>query len=253
VIVAVMVVCAGVGTAVADITSGLVLYYDFENGANLAENEVGADGTITEGSLSQVAGPTGLGNAADFGTDDDDNRITCGNLYVVGTNAYTLAVWVNDLDESTQQSIITGGDTTENVRLRVVNGETVNMFVYDAQSATDVINDSNTNSTSLTGWYHCVVTYAGGTAGAYGIYVNGVKDNLNGTHANGNHDINTSTWWIGANMSPWFPGVHGQAYGGSLDEVRVYSRELSAADVTELYNFTSGGSTPTPGTLIYGK
>ena len=30
-------------------------------------------------------------------------------------------------------------------------------------------------------------------------------------------------------------------FDGSIDDVRVYSRPLSAADITELYNYTDGG------------
>ena len=78
-------------------------------------------------------------------------------------------------------------------------------------------------------WQHLVVTFTPNTTGGLKIYVNNVlKSTQNSTGINSN----TNAWQIGRTTT-------GEYFGGSLDDVRLYSSVLSATDVTNLYNVDS--------------
>lgn len=87
---------------------------------------------------------------------------------------------------------------------------------------------------SLNGWKHIVATYDGTTMR---LYSNGVQQST-GTSASGNVFDSTTAIsigkWAGAN-SDYFPG--------SIDDVRIYNRALSATEVQNLYNATKVGAT----------
>jgi hypothetical protein len=93
---------------------------------------------------------------------------------------------------------------------------------------------SSTQVTSFDIWYHVVATYhyvADGTS-VMNMYVNGVQDATQITTAHG--PINTTT-------APLTIGVDNYAdptrfFAGTLDDVRIYNRTLSASEVQQLYN-----------------
>ena len=85
-------------------------------------------------------------------------------------------------------------------------------------------------------WYHVVGTYDAGT-GYSSIYVNGVQEAS--TYAGFPLDYGTR---------PIFIGTTGEAYdaplGGTVDEVSIYNRALTAAEIQSLYNAGSAGKCP---------
>jgi hypothetical protein len=79
-------------------------------------------------------------------------------------------------------------------------------------------------------WFHLVMTYDGSNNGSgFHWYINGVEI-INYIHSNTPFTAtlkNTNSFRIGVEQS---------YYGGWMDEVSVWGKELSQADVTELYN-----------------
>ena len=90
-------------------------------------------------------------------------------------------------------------------------------------------------------WTHVALTY--GTTNQVQFYVNGVLQATTPVVLNTNAGAPLR---IGVNAQ----GRNDEFFGGSIDEVRVYNRVLSAADVTELFNSTavagSGSSAVAP-------
>lgn len=85
---------------------------------------------------------------------------------------------------------------------------------------------SNTALTTGT-WYHIVGTFDGA---AYKIYINGTLDNtLTDSTALYNGPLTLGIASAGSGL--------GRFLSATMDEVRVYNRALSSAEVTELYNF----------------
>jgi hypothetical protein len=76
-------------------------------------------------------------------------------------------------------------------------------------------------------WYHIVGTWDGTTRT---IYVNGVAEGTNNTAQ--------SRANVGGNTAIGRPGSYtgGLYFPGVIDDVRIYNRALTAAEVTRLYN-----------------
>jgi hypothetical protein len=79
-------------------------------------------------------------------------------------------------------------------------------------------------------WHHVVATRSGSLPSVFKLYVDG---SLVATSNNAGNTLPTLTrFFVGRNHDG------GSPFEGQLDDVRVYNRELSADDVTALYNFT---------------
>ena len=80
--------------------------------------------------------------------------------------------------------------------------------------------------TSTTEWYHIVSTYDGSRTNA------GLKIYVNGSEAasTGANSMNAGAWTNNADFKV------GRSTDGHIDEVSVYNSELSATDITTLYN-----------------
>jgi hypothetical protein len=87
-------------------------------------------------------------------------------------------------------------------------------------------------------WYHVVGVK---TAGTIALYVNGTVAGQ--TTLGPDNDTNTSDLWIGAHQSVDATGVPRAAAftNGLIDEVAIYNRALSAAEISALYAAGSAG------------
>jgi hypothetical protein len=87
-------------------------------------------------------------------------------------------------------------------------------------------------------WYHVASTVSK-TTGKVKIYVNGVfEDDASFTAGTAAEEYGTTPWQIGKTGSVW-------AANGKVDQVRIYNRELSAAEIADLHDETVG---PPPNT-----
>ena len=82
-------------------------------------------------------------------------------------------------------------------------------------------------------WLHLVGTYKNGVGAT--LYINGaveaVNTGVNGLINTSGSDPVTIGAWINS-------GTLSRQWQGQMDEVRLYNRALSAADVAQLYAFT---------------
>jgi prepilin-type N-terminal cleavage/methylation domain-containing protein len=85
--------------------------------------------------------------------------------------------------------------------------------------------------TFLSTWVHIVTIFNNGDITAGQIYVNGVQQSLSKQRASDPANRNVTT-------APTIGNFAGQSYslGGIVDDVRIYNRALSAAEVMALYN-----------------
>ena len=104
-------------------------------------------------------------------------------------------------------------------------------------------NSSSVASSIATGWHNLVFTFDGvnsQSASSFTVYIDGSAVTCNtavpiGSYANVNK--------IGAGDASHF------RYDGSIDEVAIFNTELSAADITKIYNGTAPNGKPTDLTL----
>ncbi|MBR9692145.1 hypothetical protein GOV06_05165, partial [Candidatus Woesearchaeota archaeon] len=80
-----------------------------------------------------------------------------------------------------------------------------------------------------TGWNHVAVTYTNGTLF---LYLNGILNQTSTYQTN----LIPSTLKIGTRWGGSVDGVNGELFDGTVDEVRIYNRSLSAEQILALYN-----------------
>jgi len=130
----------------------------------------------------------------------------------------------------------------------------IQLYMDGANTELDLgLGDTHTRQTNimileLETWYHVALTWDGGK---YVVYVNG-EEVASGTYTGlaGIHDFA----WIGNDGNPVSEGT--EAFGGLLDEVRIYNRALNAVEILATMTgepFTkASGPSPKDGTLHTG-
>jgi hypothetical protein len=221
--------CENVGACGGAPTAGLVAYYPFDGNANDVAN--GANGTAT--SLTYVADRFGMaGRAARFVA----TTFTSGTSVVVPSNdrlpigaaPRTLSLWLHGrpnmfLSSARFRSVVGYGTRVTGQRFCINTttpmGTAPDLPFLGGQNL-DVLGSVDT----LGAWRHLVATYDGATGV---LYINGAE-NARGTRA-----LSTvgQVLYIGRDLA-----IEQQYYDGMLDDVRIYNRTLTAAEVQSLYH-----------------
>jgi len=137
-------------------------------------------------------------------------------------NAFTIETWIKPKQKNVYQVFLQKGTSTKSPRLNIA--ETNGRYTLDIVigSSHNYVNSTN-NAVILDQWQHLAVTWNGSTAKMY------IDGSQNATASiSGTQDLNTDALTIGKSSSDYFTG--------SLDEVRLYSKELSATEVLKNYN-----------------
>ncbi len=251
---------AGVEPVFADITNNLVAYYNFEGMAGLVGETVadqsgnGHNGVCRQDQTTLkaptlVAGPDGLGDALNFD----------GSFYVQIPNHpdfniadnLTLAAWISvDTFDQAWQTVFCRGDWSWRLH-RSNTTDFMGLGLSAAGGGYIPVNGTTTNIRVPKRWLHVVATYKSGVNEC--LYINGVLEASNPSPAgfintNGNDPVTIGAWIN--------TGALSRQWKGQIDEVRIYNRALSAADVSELYDFTltnfNGRPAVTvPGSLVF--
>jgi uncharacterized repeat protein (TIGR02543 family) len=224
--------------------SGLVAHYTFDEGSGTtAADSAGSNtGTLVNGP-TWVAGKVGTGALQFDGVND---KISCGTG-VNGLSALTISTWINPVTVGgrNQGTIVSTMNASSNGWALYTSSQKELAFKID-YSTTDLVKMSPITTVTYGGttWDHYVVTWDGSTASSgVHIYKNGVEVSLyrNVSEPVGSRASETSCAIGNASAG-------NRQFNGSLDNVRIYSRALSAQEVTDLYALESGGAvTPTNG------
>jgi len=101
--------------------------------------------------------------------------------------------------------------------------------VIEVQSSGGVINFFSSAPLADDNWHHVVLTYDA-AVGAQ-LYIDGVADNSAGNNAG------SWAWPVGQQIELGLSHDSSySAFGGQLDEVRIYNRQLTGGEVTSVYN-----------------
>ncbi len=219
----------------AQAAAGLVGYWNFDetSGTTAADSSGNNNiGTLINGPV-WTAGK--YGNALSF--DGTNDYINIGSLNGLDTTqSITLEAWVNfnNIDDPAERYIIgsrpisAGSDT---ISLAGMNG---GMRIFTQNQGRGV---SFFGAVSNNTWNHIVgVREVNGTNETLKLYVNGV---LKGTNTYTSLSIIPNYWAIGR-----LGGTAAYYYKGLIDEVKIYNRALTAAEV--LAEYSGGSPIPTP-------
>ncbi len=175
-----------------------------------------------------------VGSYAGTFSSSSNNWVNIGNLPSLGiTSNMTLAAWINSrsFPAAANNGIVSKGYNTAGNRGYVfVTSNFSLVFCVSVDGSAAYACGTSLAGLSLNTWQHVAVVYAA-SAGRADFYING--------------NLSTSTTGLPTSVyntsQPFQIGTNdastGQnAYNGLLNDIRVYNRALSAAEVMALYN-----------------
>jgi Concanavalin A-like lectin/glucanases superfamily len=207
---------------------GLVGYWPFSEGAGTITDDASPAAHV--GALSGASWTTGK-NGKGLLFNGSSSYVALGKFDVPGS-AITLAAWFNaeTLGNSDPRIISKASGSAEQdhyfmLGTTSVSGTNRLRFRLKTNSSTKTLIASSGNVPTGQ-WVHAVATYNGSTMR---LYLNGVL--VGSMAAAGSMTGNTNV--------PVAIGRNPQAYGpfdGTLDQVRIYNRELAPSEISALYS-----------------
>lgn len=209
--------CMLAGNAAAGLDNGLVMYYPFSGDAtDLSGNE--NNGTVHGATLTSDR--FGRANSA-YSFNGVDSYITIPQTFTFHqqTDA-SMSFWMKRNDDTHRAIFWTRGDSSDTDRFNIYSG--YGIFGLDYRSPIGNVTTISEMTTNMSEWVHIAFTRHGNS---YSVYKNGV---LAGefTDQAPNLPSYVGEWFIG-NRS-------GYMFSGAIDEVRVYNRALTTAEVNTL-------------------
>jgi hypothetical protein len=208
---------ADMGAAVA---SGLVAAYGFEEGVGTATAD--ASGKGHTGSLTGAtwAAEGRFGRALRFDGIDDRVAVADSNALDL-TNRFTVEAWVNPAMLTGWRTVVIK-ETADGLAYAVYANDNAPKPAAYGRIAGEGASRSSTGTTQLpvNTWTHLAATYDGTTLR---VFVNGVEAGT--TPMTGSLVTSANALSIGGSL------VWGEYFEGLIDEVRIYNRALSAAEI----------------------
>ena len=216
-----------------NITSNLVAHWNYDDAAGstaLDSTTNNYDGTLTGNPVWQTDAK--LNGGLDFETGDGADRVDAGSFDLTGSGV-TLAAWIRPESGSTDQRIViksSGNAAADQYWALICDAANIADFRIKAGGVWNRVEVPN--AVSAGHWYHMVGTYDGSVMR---LYVDGVEVG-NRVHPIGGPVDTSASASVTLGDSP----VGGRAFDGVMDDVRIYDRALTAADVTALFEYGWG-------------
>jgi len=191
--------------------AGLLGHWNFDEGVGLTAQDSSGNGNAGSftGSPQWVAGKSGM--ALEFNGDDS---VDCGDVLTI-TDGLTIACWVNPILLEGENSWVArqGAYVFKSIEtsLRFTTPGIVDYTAYDTVLGTDT-------------WQHVAVSFVPDQPGGAIFYLNGVEAQR------------IDTTGLNAGAGPFVIGNNqwDQFFEGKIDDVRVYQRTLSLAEIAGL-------------------
>ena len=216
-------------TGILPLWNDLLAYYTADNTPNDALGNY--NGTLTNGAtygtgiINQGFSFDGVNDYVDFGN----------NLDFDGSTPFSISCWVNSNDVTSFKAIVGKVSTTPTgYYIATFNGKV--RFYASNNGSTNWLSIENSGTVTTSSFFHVVVTYDGSKS------VAGTKLYVNNALNTQTLVSDTLTASISNSASFTVSSRNGASlfYDGIVDEVGIWDRELTASEVTELYNSGSG-------------
>jgi PKD repeat protein len=228
----------------------LIHHWSLDDGSGTtAIDSVGSyDGTLVNGPLWEPTGGV-FGGALRF--DGEDDYVDLGDVNIPGGDSLTISLWINadDFDVHDGRLISKASGSAEDLHfwmLSTVNNTGLRFRVKADGSTATLL--SNTGEIAPGQWYHVAGTYDGQTMR---IYSNG--DEIASMAKTGPLDDGTGVTVALGNQPP---SAGSDPFDGMIDDVRIYARTLSAAEIATLASVnrppvaSNNGYQTNPNTLL---
>lgn len=225
--------------------------FDEGGGTVYADSSVNAnDAVITETSIWSTDTPTtGFANPASLDLDGIGQFLDTPYPGLAGDAARTVSFWIKTTTTGNHGIVAWGNSTVNGAKWHVrLNDNAANGPVGAVRTETQgdftigstVINDGE--------WHHVASVYpeGSGEVGTVIHYIDGVADAAGG-NGGSTQAVNTSIVADPVTVGRRTQGATMGYFPGQLDDVRIYDRALSAAEVAQL----SGATPPTDGLVMH--
>lgn len=246
----------------AAVHTGLLSYWDFEGDYNdkagsIAGNANTVDDNGTAGSAVTNTGGGPLGSYGGFnrtGAAGTDNVVTVPKSAdtIAAGESLTVSAWfrVDAFDGGNWQGLIAHGESTD-WRVARQNGSSTLGYA----GGTADIGGGAGGPDVLTGslWHHVVAITESGVSTR--LWIDGALISTSGGAPTLSNDTRATDLLIGGNQQP---GGDLRAWNGGIDDVALWNRPLTAAEIGEVYNAGLAGTSlgaigvPEPSTGLLG-
>ena len=206
-------------------TQGLVLGMSFNNDSisgniSLDSSEFGYDGTVYGAEFNSEGK---IGGCYDF--DGDGDYINPFSSVGEGYSELSACAWAKPTADGQWGIVGNEGDT---FRLQFMTAGRYNFRVYNTTGGCEIKTSSGAGY-DPNEWYHLCLVYDNETLKGY----------VNGEIQNNDYDITCNAGALGDGFSNIAIGAAGIAgvnnFNGSIDDVRIYNRAISADEVLRMY------------------
>lgn len=205
-------------------------------------------GALTEVRAALRSAPAVLGVSGRFGTGAENVRgsyqyVDLPAAVLGGASAITLSAWVKPTHDANWTRVFDfGNNTTRYMYLAARNATGVPRFAITTGGAGGEQGLNGTAALPLNQWSHLAVTLAGSSATLY----------VNGTAVAQNTSMTLSPAALGALANNWLGRSNyptDPVFAGAFDEFNVWSRALTAAEITALQTSPAASSAAGRGNL----
>jgi hypothetical protein len=209
--------------------TGLAGYWTLDDNSGITATDLSRfkfDGTLFNTPTWTTDTPPLLSNfsPAALSFDGVDDYVNVGNPANLNfTGQIAIAAWIKPAATDGARNIVAHGHSASSeVYLRIANGE----YQIGSWNGTDYTASYSIPAGDLNTWVHLAGVYDGST---WRLYRNGIQVSVN-TTAVGALSVNEN-WAIGARGT----GTE-RFFKGLIDDVRIYNRALSAAEIAQIAN-----------------
>jgi hypothetical protein len=211
--------------------SNCIAYYNFEQTSGNLINQATTASGFTNGLGTALVGTnsgatqtaTGkIGNAWDFDGSNDYVSTPTNSAIPIGTEPCSFNIWVNPDTFTGYNTMFSLGTGASNQALYVTNDGNANDGGIEVHRYGGTVVTSGSTNMILNAWNMVTLTYTGSSVL---LFLDGVQVG-SGTHSFGTNDTGIR---IGKNSHG------GEFFGGRLDEFSVWTRVLTPAEITTLY------------------
>jgi len=220
----------------------LVSYWKFDESSGNAADAHGSNTLTNNNTATFAAGK--INNGADLESSSSQSfSIADGSQSGLDiTGDLSLSMWLNPESITGTHGLVSKFVDSGQMAYRLAFN-TTQIFLTVSAAGFIETNAVWTNPLSTGSWQHIVVTYDA-SAGEATLYYNGTADTTETGLATSIKN-STATFRIGARSSVLDAAE--LFYDGKIDEVGIWSKTLSGAEVTSLYNSGSGLAYPLAG------
>jgi hypothetical protein len=221
----------GGSSSSSTLSTSLYAVYKAESNAN--DSLATYNGTA-QGGLTYTSGKSG--NA--FTLNGTTAYVSLPNDSFNFTVNFSISAWINLNTVSGNQCIMSNlsfVSPISNGWLLVMRSNRLYIEFYKNNNTYNALSSTSTFSTST--WYHIVVVRVASQSRK--IYINGVEDRSDTSTFNPTY---ASSIPIPSSIGAWkYDPINVTQYtNGKIDEVNIWNKELTATEVTELYNAGTG-------------